>query len=391
MEFSGFDCGTASTAVHASRFRGASGVDEVHVTARPTELGGIEEQLEELSRAYQSALEWLGLEPATAVLRRFFCSDLPNQVDALEAHPLSTRSGGVGRPAVSWIGQAPASTAKVALSAYHVRDPEGLCTTRCNGSVAFSRGELTHHWTTGITSPNGSSTYDQTRGLFELYSSLLRPRGLSLAEHVLRTWIFVQDIDANYREMVAARRDYFAEHGLTPDTHFIASSGIEGRSVNGSSRVVMDAYAVEGIRPEQITYLAALDHLGPTHAYGVTFERATAVDYRDRRHVLLSGTASIDPEGRILYPGDVVRQLDRTLENMAALLAAAGATLADVCAFTVYVRDPGDHEVAWRRMRERFGTAPIQIVSAPVCRQGWLIEVEGSAVIAASNPDLPPF
>jgi len=35
--------------------------------------------------------------------------------------------------------------------------------------------------------------------------------------------------------------------------------------------------------------------------------------------------------------------------------------------------------------------APVQVVVAPVCRPGWLVEVEGLAIIPASNPDLPPF
>jgi enamine deaminase RidA (YjgF/YER057c/UK114 family) len=391
MEYSSFDCAGVRAAAQTSRFRGASGVDEVHVVARPTEPGSFQDQLDQVSHAYRRALDQLEVDPSSAILRRLYCSDLANQASALEAHELTSRDAPDGHCAVSWVGQPPVPSAKVALSAYHVRDPHGLCVTRCNGSVSLERGELTHHWTTGISSRNGSTTYEQTRGVFSRYDGFLRARGLALANHVLRTWIFVQDIDANYRDMVAARREHFADHGLTPDTHFIASSGIEGRWADPSSRVVMDAYAIGGVRPEQIRYLAAPDHLGPTHTYGVTFERATAIDYLDRRHVILSGTASIDPDGRIVHPGDVVRQLDRTLENMAALLRQAGATLADIGVFTVYVRDQGDYAVAGRRMRERFCDAPIQVVAAPVCRPGWLIEVEGTAVIQASNPDLPPF
>ena len=127
--------------------------------------------------------------------------------------------------------------------------------------------------------------------------------------------------------MVDARAEFFADHGLTPDTHFIASTGIEGSTARPDAKVSMDAYAIAGVRPEQLSYLAAPDHLSPTHTYGVTFERATSVAYRDRNHIILSGTASIDPEGNILHPGDMPRQLDRTLENMEALLAKAGATL----------------------------------------------------------------
>lgn len=392
MEFLDIDCPTRPASVHVSCFRGPSGVDEYHLMVRPTERGTISSHLECVDRAYRNALDELGLDGRTAVLRRFFCSDLPNQVGALEACRVSSRHTPVEPCAVSWVSQSPVPSAKVALWAYHVSDPGGaLDLSRRNGTLTLRRGDLHHQWTTGITSLNGDTVFDQTHGVFRRYGAMLSEQDLSVADHVLRTWLFVKNIDTDYQGMVAARREYFADNGLTPDTHFIASSGIEGSTANAAVRVSMDAYAIGGVRPVQVSHLAALDHLGPTHTYGVTFERATSIAYRDRVHVILSGTASIDTEGRILFPGDVSRQLDRTLENMAALLDRAGASLGDMGSFIVYVRDACDHELAWKGMRDRFGDAPVQVVQAPVCRPGWLIEVEGSAVIPADNADLPAF
>jgi len=106
--------------------------------------------------------------------------------------------------------------------------------------------------------------------------------------------------------------------------------------------------------------------------------------YRDRKHIFISGTASIDHNGNILYPGDVMRQLDRTLENVEVLLKHAGAGFKDMGVLIVYVRDPGDFENVQKHTRERFGNMPIEIIMAPVCRPGWLIEVEGQAIIPAS-------
>ncbi len=153
----------------------------------------------------------------------------------------------------------------------------------------------------------------------------------------------------------------------------------------------MDAYAIAGVRPEQIEYLSAPDHLGPTHAYGVTFERATSVAYRDRKHVIISGTASIDPDGNILYPGNLSLQLDRTVENIEALLKQTGATFEDMCVFVAYVREPDDHALVWQQLRERFADVPIQLLTASICRPEWLIEIEGIAIVPARHPHLPAF
>jgi len=392
MDHYAVECGRLPVSVHVSRFQGLSGVAEYHLSLRPTKPGTIDTHLDWVFRAYQDALDSVGLDMQTAVLRRFFCSDLQRQVTALETRPFSNPHNTDEPCAVSWVCQPPVPAASVALWAYHVSDPGGQLDKTLEGtSLTLRRGDVSHLWTTGITSVGGDTSYEQTRGVFAHYDSLLQSRGLSLADNAIRTWLFLQDVDANYQGLVVARREFLAKRGLTPETHFIASSGIEGTSANAAAKVTMDAYAIAGVRPEQIEYLSAPDHLGPTHAYGVTFERATSVAYRDRKHVIISGTASIDPDGNTLYPGNLSLQLDRTVENIEALLNQAGATLEDMCVYVAYIREPDDHPFVWRELRERFGDAPIQLLAASICRPEWLIEIEGMAIVPASNPDLPEF
>jgi enamine deaminase RidA (YjgF/YER057c/UK114 family) len=389
-EFYSLDCGSLAVSGYASRFQGADGTEEIHLVVRPEEYASFGEQLDWIEAAYGVAVEALGVAPESNVVRRFSCSDLCNQAPVLDGRRFASPES--ADCAVSWVGHAPAPPAKVALWAYFVVDPAGIVEKEKDGpSLVLQRGEVSHVWTTGMTCVNTESPFDQTRILLGKYDALLHSRGMTLSENVLRTWFFVQNIDANYKGFVQARRGFFAERGLTPETHFIASTGIEGSHSDLSARVTMDAYAVAGVRHEQVQYLSALDHLSPTHLYGVTFERGTAIAWRDRKHVLISGTASIDHQGRIVHPGDVSRQLERTIENIEALLKHAGASLQDMAVFLVYVRDPSDHAVVTQQMRERFGNVPIQVVIAHVCRPGWLVEVEGKAVIPAANPNLPAF
>jgi len=396
---------TQVASVSISRFQGQSGVEEYHLIVRPTDYASIETQLEWVYQAYQLALKHVELDPGTSVLRRFFCSDLANQASVLQSSPVSgfplhsnpeTRVGFSdpidGPCAISWVGQPPAPPAKVALWAYHISDPTCALEKSIEGSsLKLERDNLAHIWTTGITSRSGDRSYSQTEGILEKYEACLRTGGLSLDKNLIRTWFFVRDVDANYKGLVDARREVFARHGLTADTHYIASTGIEGTSADIAAIVTMDAYSISGVRADQIEFLSAPDHLSPTNLYGVTFERGVSVAYQDRKHVTISGTASIDSAGKIVHPGDVLRQLDRTLENVEALLKEAGATLQDVCVFVVYVRDPNDVGVAQKAMSERVGEAPFQIVIAPVCRPGWLIEIECQAIIPTSCPSLPAF
>lgn len=401
--------GPTGGAVTVSRFRGASGVEEAHLVICPGDYGSFTRQLEDLRRAYHDALESMRIDPETVVVRRFFCSDIRNQAEALRRDPFTNPAEPEACCAISWAGQPPMPPARIAMWAYHVIDPEQGAApapagprhadvpttsphkTRNEHGITLHRGELSHHWTCGLTCPSAGGSYDKTHGIFADYNAWLERHNLTLKDHVLRTWLFVDDIDAEYHGLVVARREFFARCGLTPETHFIASSGIGGVASDPATRVTMDAYAVGGLRDEQIHQLAAPDHLSPTHVYGVTFERGTAVDYRDRRHVIISGTASIDANGDIVHPGDVARQLDRTLENVDALLSHAGAAMSDMCHWLVYVRDPADLAFARTEMRRRFKDAPVVVLAAPVCRPGWLIEVEGMAIAPADNPALPPF
>ena len=380
------------TKVGISRFKGRSGVEEYHIMICPTEYDCISAQLEAVEHAYKSALSSAGLSAGTCLFRRFFCSDLLGQSSALKSRPFSNPTQPDEDCAVSWVCQPPAPPAKVALWAYHVSPPGGMPDKNLKGqSLLFKRGELTHIWTTGVICTDKEDSCSQTDGILKSYENTLHAQGISLADNVIRTWLFVQNVDADYHGLVAARREIFAARGLTPETHYIASTGIQGASANVSARVMMDAYAIKGVQKSQIRFLSAPEYLSPTHIYGVTFERGVSVDYRDRRHILISGTASIDREGKIVYPGSVLQQLDRTLLNIDALLKQAGAALDDACMFIAYVRDPSDLALVQNVLQNRLGEAPFQVTLAPVCRPGWLVEIECQAVIPASNPALPAF
>lgn len=378
VEYLPLDCGGLPASAEVARFRGTSGVMECHVTVRLA--GNAANPLECLDQAYQKALVSAGIDASSAVFRRVFCSDVVNQAGSLDHFADS---------GASIIGQAPMPAAKFALWAWHICDASKITTD--GTTTSCHRGDLTHHWTAGLIDSAENSSHGQTRSVIEDYEAWLQTHGMNTADNVVRTWWFVQNIDADYHGLVEARRDFFHTHGLTPETHYIASTGIEGTHRNVAAKVSLDSYAIAGLRTEQVEYLCAPDHLCPTHDYGVTFERATAVSYSDRRHVFISGTASIDHTGTILHEGDVIRQLGRTLENIEALLAKADANLGDLASILVYLRDPADGAAVEGILREKLGSIPYVMVEAPVCRPGWLIEIEGIAIVSAIMPELPSF
>jgi enamine deaminase RidA (YjgF/YER057c/UK114 family) len=57
----------------------------------------------------------------------------------------------------------------------------------------------------------------------------------------------------------------------------------------------------------------------------------------------------------------------------------------------VYLRDPADYALVSELYQARFPEKPYVIVHAPVCRPGWLIEMECMAVKAVDLPTMPAF
>ena len=300
---------------------------------------------------------------------RFFISDAANQQKLL-VEAMSRR----GLAQASVIQQPPLDGSKIAAWLWAV---EG------DLNPAYA-----HKITCNLTS-EASGSLAQMEDIFTEYGASLCEEGMTVADDCVRTWIFVRDVDTNYAGVVTGRRNYFDTVGLTADTHYIASTGIQGSHPDYNKVVVMDAYAVKGLKQGQMQYLYAKDHLNPTYEYGVTFERGTSILYGDRKHIFISGTASIDNKGRILFEGDVRSQTVRMMENISALLAEAGAGLADIKSAILYLRDAADFAAVSSLFKERWPMLDPVFVQAPVCRPGWLGEMECIAALEEGEDIYP--
>lgn len=362
--------------VQISAFEGQGGVAEYQVLISVAD-GSLpfQAQLENLRKAYLNVVKDDLEGDATPVFRRYFVSDAANQTDAIMEWEREQSFC-----ALSIVQQAPLNGTKVAMWAYlqtNVRTE-----VRKSGMLEVSHNGYRHLWLGGAYNKAVHSEY-QTRLLLNDYVMQLMGEHCTLAANCIRTWFFVQNVDVNYAGVVKARREVFVTQGLTEKTHYIASTGIEGRHADPSVLVQMDSYTVDGLEPGQIQHLYAPSHLNPTYEYGVTFERGTAVTYGDRRQVFISGTASIDNRGEIVHPGDILKQTGRMMENIEALLAEAEATTSDITQAITYLRDTADYAVVKKYFDTRYPDLPHLIVLAPVCRPGWLIETECIAVVPA--------
>ncbi len=365
--------------IEAAMYLPETGVAEwhliLHVEPRQEMFQG---QMERIYAAEDALLTMPDFKGAQYVTKRYFLSDSTNQ------QPLMRNEKDVS---VSIIQQQPLDGSKIAVWLYLER---GVEIRNEHDVTVVDHNGYKHLWKMSLTSPEGDSA-SQTKKVLDQYEDLLQKFDATLANNCIRTWFFVRDVDTQYAGMVAARRQHFIEHGLTEKTHYISSTGIGGGPAETKALIQMGTYALVGFHPHQQHYLYAPSHLNPTYEYGVTFERGTLIEYGDRAHVFISGTASINNKGEVMYVGDIVQQTKRMWENVETLLTESGTTFEDVMQIVVYLRDTADYETVREMFAERYPNIPTLIALAPVCRPTWLIEMECIAVQPRKNPNYRDF
>jgi enamine deaminase RidA (YjgF/YER057c/UK114 family) len=238
----------------------------------------------------------------------------------------------------------------------------------------------------------------ETREVLRLAERILAEQGWTLGD-VGRTWFYLRDILDWYGAFNRVRNDEFRRMGLLggPLKGLIpASTGIEGRNARGgwcTLDLLAARPAVEGV-PVQMQRLSNVRQSEATE-YGSAFARGVSLTMGGARYVFVSGTASIDDHGTSVHPDDFESQTRRTLDTVEALLAGAGATLADVVQATAFVKDHRDQR-AFERLSEDSGLASVPPVSmlADVCRDELLFELDATAVVPlgpddAAQPHVP--
>ncbi|MBM3558267.1 MAG: RidA family protein, partial [Alphaproteobacteria bacterium] len=212
-------------------FVGSGGAAEHYILVEAPANVPLATQIDAVERRYADALASLRLSPESAVFRRLYASDILNQAPALRQSRLHDRDP-ANPVAVSMIQQAPLGRGKIAVIAYHDAGVDAAAKRRLGPKhIEVRKKDLGHLWSTRLCTGDDIGAIqveEQTRQIFGDLCDTLATRGATLADHCVRTWIYVKDVDVFYDAMVKARRALFADHGMTKDTHFIASTGIEG-------------------------------------------------------------------------------------------------------------------------------------------------------------------
>jgi enamine deaminase RidA (YjgF/YER057c/UK114 family) len=280
-----------------------------------------------------------------------------------------------------------------AISGMHVFAVAGtnVDTVRQEGEPigrVFDDGQTRHCLLSGLKPANPSvSNPAQCREVFKNLEHALHEVDMNMTD-VARTWFFLDNIRSWYREFNNARIEFFKERKLL-DGLLPASTGIGGRNPGGVA-IIGGAWAIQAAKSSVSITEAPSPLQCSSMEYGSAFSRAVLVDTPLCHRLLISGTASIGPDGRSLHVGDLRRQLALTMEVAREILASRGFNFSNVTRATTYFKNLQEVLVfnAWQR-EHSLEFLPLVAVPADICRQELLFEIELDAILLGkTNPTI---
>lgn len=152
---------------------------------------------------------------------------------------------------------------------------------------------------------------------------------------------------------------------------------------------LLEAVVMESHEPIEKRPITNLNVLNEAYSYAKpsSFSRGMRIDLGNVVILLISGTASIDEQGRSIHIGDFRAQCRRTFLNITQLLESEGATWKDIVRTTCYLRDIDRDYEAFNEERTAFykeqGLDPLPAstgIQAKLCRPELLVEIEAIAM-----------
>ena len=155
---------------------------------------------------------------------------------------------------------------------------------------------------------------------------------------------------------------------------------------------ILDSIAHAPIQMRAMTNLGVLNE-AYAYAKPSSFSRGMRIDLNGLTILLISGTASIDEQGKSVHIGDFRAQMRRTLQNITGLLESEGCTWHDIVRTTCYLRDIDRDYEAFNEERTAFykeqGLDPLPAstgIQAKLCRPELLVEIEAIAMFRTDKP-----
>ena len=275
----------------------------------------------------------------------------------------------------------------------------GACRTLRHGDVPVGRELATGGHRMAFLSdivgadPGGELAPDATtqcERMFRRADRLVEGLGVRFRD-VARTLIYVPRLLDWYEELNRVRTEAYTRFGIfDPDrpSSLPASTGIAAAHPRGAE-CFMDLVMATGPGSEPPLRSMRSDQQCEAPSYGSAFSRGKKVRFAGETILFLSGTASIDREGRTAHVGDPDGQIKGAFDAVREMLATEDADCGDIGTSVMFFKNQQVYG-CWRQLRRR-QELPAMLaipVYGDICRDDLLFELESTAVPGALDLEI---
>jgi enamine deaminase RidA (YjgF/YER057c/UK114 family) len=197
--------------------------------------------------------------------------------------------------------------------------------------------------------------------------------------NVIRTWFYNQNITSWYKEFNLVRDNFFQQRDVF--NRLVPASTAVGLNNGAKTAIISGILAVQG-KSQDIRVLNLPSPLqGSALEYGSSFSRAIELVLPDLRRLYISGTASIDSNGKTVYPNDVTSQVKRSMEVTDAILKSRKMDWTDITRAIAYFKYDKDAVLLGEYCRmNQLPSFPVIVTKSDICRDDLLFEIEVDAI-----------
>jgi len=219
---------------------------------------------------------------------------------------------------------------------------------------------------------------EQTREVFGIMNEGLVQHGFRFTDTV-RTWIYLDRLLDWYSEFNIVRTAFFEETGIFSGM-VPASTGIGAANQYGAA-IVCDLLAVQP-KTSKVKIISVESPMqGSALNYRSSFSRAVEMAFPTHRSLLISGTASIDKDGKSEHIGNAQLQIDLTMRVVKAILKSRGMGWHDLFRGIAYFKNISDRTLFDKYCKDLdIPKFPLAVAHTDICRGDLLFEIEIDAV-----------
>jgi enamine deaminase RidA (YjgF/YER057c/UK114 family) len=249
----------------------------------------------------------------------------------------------------------------------------------------YFEDEFARHFLFGglMSGTPGQSNILQSKQSFKMLDGSLNKVGMDIG-NVARTWFYLTDLLNWYDDFNSVRNEYYTAKGVF-ERLIPASTGIGAGNLRGSS-LLLGGYALKEKQNSIKIEAVESPFQCPACDYKSSFSRAVEINHPDYRHLIVSGTASITPEGETANIGSIRKQVELTMKVVNGILQSREMTWENVNRGIVYFKNKNDiHTFENYCADHNMPVLPLSMIQADICRDELLFEIEVDAITIYKN------